>query len=312
MTEFIEQQLISHASSNESLEACVQNISNRLRQEEKPIEVLEQQLGVLARLQEFDFGRFLLQNRGINGYWTHYMVTHPLHGRKTGKNNREESFSALENFILNKAPTMLATQERFEIFLRENQKVVINGAKLACVPCGMMSELLYLRLNQVKNISLIGFDYDHQALNDAKNLANQFKLSHCLKLYQADAWHIDLHNEFDLISSNGLTIYEPDDAKVTALFQIFYNALKPGGKLVTSFLTPPPSLTANCEWDMSFINQQDLLLQKMIFVDILNAKFQCYRSTEQTKNQLSTIGYTNIEFFYDRGKMFPTVIAYKK
>ncbi|WED42772.1 SAM-dependent methyltransferase [Legionella cardiaca] len=312
MTQFTEEQLISHEDIKEPLEVCVQKISTRLQQEEKPHDILKQQLTILAQLQEFDFGRFLLQNRGINGYWTHYMVTHPLHGRMTGKNNRGKPFSALERFILDKAPTMLGTQERFEIFLRENQKAARNGAKLACIPCGMMSELLYLDLTSYTDISLVGIDYDLETLNDARHLAEKKQLTDKLKLHHADAWHLNIHDEFDLISSNGLTIYEPSDERVIALFQGFYNALKPQGKLVTSFLTPPPNLTAHCEWDMSVIVPQDLLLQKMVFVDVLNAKFQCYRSTEQTRNQLATVGFTEIEFFYDKGKMFPTVVAYKK
>lgn len=312
MTNLVEEQLISHSTEQESLDVCVQRIINRLQKIEQPKEVFEQQLTLLAQLQKFDFGRFLLQNRGINGYWTHYMVTHPLHGRKTGKNNRGEPFSAVEHFILDKAPTMLGTQERFQFFLRETQEMVQDGAKLACIPCGMMSELLYLNFEHVKNIQLIGFDYDLETLEDARRLATQRNLSAYLQLHHADAWKLTMREEFDLISSNGLTIYEPSDEKVVALFQIFYDALKPQGKLVTSFLTPPPTLTDHCEWDMSAIAPQDLLLQKMLFVDILDAKFQCYRSTEQTRNQLQKAGFNDIEFIYDKGRMFPTVVAYKK
>ncbi|CEK09317.1 SAM-dependent methyltransferase [Legionella hackeliae] len=308
----VAEQLISHTQNTESLEECAEKIAMRLKQESKSQDVLEQQLRLLNQLQEFDFGRFLIQNRGINGYWTHYMVTHPFYGRKTGKNNRGETFTSLEKFILDKAPTMLATQERFEIFQRENQKAVKNGATLACIPCGTMSELLYLTLNQAQDIRLVGIDYDCETFKDAHNLADKLNVSQPLELCRADVWHLDIQNEFDLISSNGLTIYEPDEENILALYQVFYKALKPGGKLVTSFLTPPPILTENCEWNMAAINTQDLMLQRTLFVDILNAKFQCYRSTEQTRNQLNRVGFENIEFFYDKANMFPTVVAYKK
>jgi hypothetical protein len=90
------------------------------------------------------------------------------------------------------------------------------------------------------------------------------------------------------------------------------DAIKPGGKLVTSFLTHPPGLTNHCEWDLSQINQDDLLLQKIILVDIAEAKWQCYRSTEQTYAQLKSAKFENIEFIYDDAKIFPTVIAHKR
>ena len=118
---------------------------------------------------------------------------------------------------------------------------------------------------------------------------------------------------FDLISSNGLNIYEPDDAKVTELYVQFYQALKQGGKLVTSFLTcrPSSSSPSPCEWDFLNINQKDLLLQKTLFMDVIDAKWQCFRSSEQTKKQLHEAGFRDIRFIYDMARMFPTAVAVK-
>lgn len=56
---------------------------------------------------------------------------------------------------------------------------------------------------------------------------------------------------------------------------------------------------------------EDLLKQKIIFADVIQAKFQCYHSSEQTKKQLETAGFTDIQFIYDKAKIFPTVVAYK-
>lgn len=305
--------LLSHAISSEEIGTTLQNISQRIKlQGDEPYCSVSQQLEVLDQLAQFDFGRYLLQNQGINGYWTHYMLTHPWFGRKTGKNNRGEALTTLESFILDRAPVMLATQQRFEIFLKENQKKVQNNANLACVPCGMMGELLYLNFKDIGNIYLMGIDYDTKTLVDAQILAEQQGVLQFVKLIQEDAWSLSFQNEFDLISSNGLNIYEPDDNKVTELYGQFYKSLKSGGKLVTSFLTYPPTLTKHCEWDMSKINQQDLLFQKIIFADIIKAKFQCYRSSEQTDAQLKVAGFVDIQFIYDDAKLFPTVVAYKK
>lgn len=310
----IEQQnLLSHTVSTKNIDIAIQEISSRIKQQgDKTYATVQTQLEILKQLSQFEFGRFLILNRGINGYWTHYMLTQPWTQRETPINHSIEKLTSLEQFLLESAPTILATQQRFEIFLQENQKKVKNGAKLACMPCGMMGELLYLNFEKNDTVQLIGLDYDPNTLNDARSLATKQNLLSMVKLHQGDAWQMTFNNEFDLISSNGLNIYEPDDERVTQLYQEFYNALKPGGKLVTSFLTPPPTVSDACEWNMAAINQADLLKQKIIFVDILEAKWQCFRTSEQTQLQLESVGFERIEFIYDKAKLFPTVVANKK
>jgi SAM-dependent methyltransferase len=264
----------------------------------------QRQIEILNQLGEFDFGRFLLQNKGINGYWTHYMLTYP-------RQNSPVTANPIEKFLLERAPTILATQERFDLFLRENQLAVANNRQLASIPSGMMGELLYLNFSEISQIQLVGIDYDVSALDDAKKLAAKQNLMKFSSFKQSDAWNLRLHNEFDLISSNGLNIYEPDDNRVTSLYQQFYAALKPGGKLVTSFLTPPPGLNEFCEWTMTEVNADDSLLQKIIFADVLGVKWQCFRSTQQTREQLELAGFKAICFISDRANIFPTVTAYK-
>ena len=300
--------LISHATSPESIDAIVAKAGKRIQQQgDKPGFTVAEQLELLHQLTQFDFGRYILQNQGVNGYWTHYMVMHPHFGRKTGTNNRGEAFTELESFLLNKLPIMLATQQRMDVFLNENQLAVKNGAKLACIPCGMMGELLYLDLSLINDIELIGIDYDADTFNDARLLAEQQGLSSHIKFRQEDAWQLTARDEFDLISSSGLTLYEPDDDRVTALYGEFYKALKSGGKLVTSFVTYPPTQTDQCEWDFSHVNQQDVLRQKTLFVDIIQMNCQYCRSSSQTKAQLEAVGFVDIKFIYDDAKIFPTV-----
>ena len=308
-----QQNLLSHTVSTTNIDIATHEITSRIKQQgDKSYATVQTQLEILEQLSQFEFGRFLILNRGINGYWTHYMLTHPWTQRETPIHYSMEKLTSLEQFLLESAPTLLATQQRFEIFLQENQKKVKNGAKLACIPCGMMGELLYLNFKNIDTIQLIGLDYDPNTLNDARSLATKQNLRSFIKLHQGDAWQMTFNNEFDLISSNGLNIYEPDDERVTQLYQSFYNALKSGGKLVTSFLTPPPTVSDACEWDMDAINQANLLKQKIIFVDILRAKWQCFRTSELTQLQLESVGFERIEFIYDKAKVFPTVVAYKK
>jgi uncharacterized protein involved in tolerance to divalent cations/SAM-dependent methyltransferase len=307
-TAFEQQNLLSHTVSTENIDIAIQEIASRIKEQgDKPYATVQTQLEILEQLSQFEFGQFLILNRGINGYWTHYMLIHPWI-----KTNSIEKLTSMEEFILESAPTILATQQRFEIFLQENQKEVKNGAKLACIPCGMMGELFYLNFENIDRIQLIGLDYDPNTLDNARSLATEKNKLPMVQLHQGDAWQMTFRNEFDLISSNGLNIYEANDERVTQLYQIFYNALKPGGKLVTSFLTPPPTLSDACEWNMSAINQTHLLKQKIIFADILEAKWQCFRTSQQTQLQLESVGFERIEFIYDKAKLFPTVVAYKK
>jgi SAM-dependent methyltransferase len=304
--------LLSHEVNPHSLITAVEKIKQRITQAgDKPDVTVARQLQLVDELAQFPFGQFLLQHQGINGYWTHYMTTHPWHGRKTGLNPQGKPFTPLEKFVLDRAPTLLATQQRLMHFLRENQKAVKDGAKLACIPCGMMGELLYLDYSNISTIELYGFDRDPLTLQDARQLAQQKKLEQWIKLLERDAWHLNIHNELDLISSNGLNIYEPDDEKVIELYKGFHKALRADGVLVTSFLTLPPNYAEKCEWDMTKIEQEAALLQRIIFADILEAKCQCYRSAEQTTQQLKAAGFQNIHFYYDDAKIFPTVVARK-
>lgn len=304
--------LLSHNTSSEDMATTVQKIAERIKAEgDKPHVTVQRQLTLLNELAEFDLGRYLLQNKGLNGYWIHYLLMHPRVGQLTGTNNRGEPLLDLERFMLETTVTAIATQERFEIFLKENQKSVVDGATLASVPSGLLGELLYLDFKGVKNIRLIGIDYDKQTLDDAKGLTTQRGLTHKIDFIQRDAWALNIKDELDLISSNGLNIYEPDDDKVTALYRQFLLALKRGGKLVTSFLTYPPGMSETCEWDMAGLNPQHALLARILFIDIIQANWQCYRTTEQTRMQLSSVGFRDIKFVYDSRRIFPTVTAIK-
>ncbi|MBS3903794.1 MAG: hypothetical protein KGZ39_00525 [Simkania sp.] len=126
-----------------------------------------------------------------------------------------------------------------------------------------------------------------------------------------DAWAIDISEKFDLLTSNGLAFYEPNDTKVIALYRQFYNALKSTGILVTSFLTPPPSPGLVTEWKLDHINAQNALLQKILFFNILDSKWQAFRTEATVKSQLHQAGFQEIEVFYDEAHMFPTIVAKK-
>jgi SAM-dependent methyltransferase len=272
---------------------------------------VERQLELIDFLADFDLGRFLLQRGGLDGYWIDYIVKHPTKGKLVGLNHEGKPFNPIETFLLNQAPTATATQQRFEIFKAEIQKKLHEGASLASIPCGLMAELLDLDFSKTSHLSLTGIDLDPKAIEYAKQNAKKLHLSDQCIFFQRDAWALNIHAEFDLISSNGLSIYQPDDEQVAELYRNFFEALKPGGWLVTSFLTPPPAPGLKTEWKLDVVNMQDTLLQKILFVDILDCKWQAFRSEETVKSLLNTAGFDRIEVFYDSAHIFPTVVARK-
>ncbi|NES68080.1 MAG: class I SAM-dependent methyltransferase, partial [Okeania sp. SIO2D1] len=269
------------------------------------------QLEILNELVGFPLGQFFLQNRGLNGYWTDYLMQHQYTGRLTGIDPEGRTLTELEKFILNKNPGTLATQERHINFGKVLQNYVQEDIVFASLPCGIMRDLLKLDFTGVENFRLVGIDIDSESLELAKKLAEEYGLSEKVKFYQEDAWNIPFQEEFTLLRSCGLIGYEPDDKKVTQLYRKFFQALKPGGILVSSFKTPCPDLDPNSERNINQLNRDDMLLSKIIFSDILNTKLRGFRSSSTTKLQLQTVGFNDIEFIWDNAKMYPTVVARK-
>ncbi|MCP4923845.1 MAG: class I SAM-dependent methyltransferase [bacterium] len=273
---------------------------NRLRENAKDLVLpLEEELDLLDQLTKFELGRFLLQNRGLNGYWISYII---LHGPK------KKRLSPLENWFVHQAPVAKSTQERFKIFQQKLQGLLREEVTLMSLPCGTMEDLFRLNYNRVSSFHLIGVDLDETSLELAEENALDFGFSN-VELIHRDAWQLGLHETCDVLVSNGLNIYEADDLRVVDLYRQFYNALKPGGVLITSFFTPPPALSKDSLW--KDYDADDLKKQKAILGDILQVRWQTFRTEAQTRAQLEEAGFEVREIIYDSQGMFPTVVAEK-
>ena len=279
-------------------QALIDKVKNR---GDLPCASIDYQLELIQQLSEFGLGQFLIGRGGLNGYWTHYIISHP-------EKKHERQLYPLEAFLLNHAPICLATQQRFIHFKAAITLQIANGCSFASIPSGLMAEFLDLDYTDIDSFTLHGFDLDPETLIQAKSYAAEKGLESRCEFHQKDAWSLDAVDEFDLIASNGLTIYEPDDTKVVTLYHKFYNALKKGGTLVTSALEPAlEPLGPNSQ-----IDPKSALLQKILFVDILDVKWQVFRSEELVRAQLSSAGFTQIHVQYDEAHLFPTFIAKKE
>lgn|GEM_PF-135273 len=297
---------LSHHEQDVSFEASVHKIRDKITQrQDLPHISVDKQLKWLDLLTECDLGRFLIERGGLNGYWTYRVVSYPTLPIKPLIKN------VIEEFLFNKAPTCLATQQRFQIFKKELQKRVSEGAVFASVPCGLMADLIELDFSRIFRFALVGIDIDAEAIAQGQRFANEHNISENCTFLQRDAWALSINDRFDVLTSNGLSIYEPNDERVIDLYREFFKAIKPGGYLITSYLTPPPIPGQVSEWNLAKVSTADALLQKIIFADILNCKWQIFRSSKTVKSQLESAGFESIEFIHDEASIFPTVVARK-
>lgn len=289
--------LISH-QKNSPLQAIVKESQERLQKAPKLTLSLEQELAMLDQLTKFELGKFLLVSKGLNGYWTQYSI---LKGKK------KRNLHPLEYWILNHAPVFRATQQRYKIFQKAITKQLAPNTRIASIPGGLMDVLLSLDYTKTNNVEIIGIDLDPESVQQAKENVKQYGLKNKISFQTKNAWDLKLTEELDLITSNGLNIYEPNDEKVVQLYQEFYKALRPGGWLIISFLTPPPALDPNSPW-INY-NPEDVKKQKALFTDVIGIHWQSFRSEQKTREQLEKAGFKIQEIIYDDSKMFPTVVA---
>lgn len=288
---------ISHSNKDQSLDLSI--FKNRLVSKTDLSLPLDVEMDLLDQLCEFEFGRFLLINKGLNGYWTSYAI---LHGIK------KENLTPLESWMLHSAPDVKATRERFQIFNSQLQKYLRSDIKIASIPCGLMDDLYSLDYTDLKNIKLVGIDIDQESLDLSSENSKKYGLQN-VEHIKKDAWDLGVKEEYDLITSNGLNIYQSDENKVVDLYKEFYKALKAEGILITSFLTPPPIMSKESTWKN--YNPEDAIKQKVIFSDIIEATWQSFQTEEQTRQQLEKAGFFVLETIYDSQGMFPTIIAKK-
>ncbi|MCB1111750.1 MAG: class I SAM-dependent methyltransferase [Chlamydiales bacterium] len=303
--------LLSHASEEISIEKTVAEYQKKIVKRGGISEAtVDEQLAIVDQLAAFPLGRFLLQNRGLNGFWTDYILMHPHTGRITGLGADGKSFSKLEEFILNRAPTVLATQERFEIFRYQTQMRVSEGVRIISVPCGLMSDLLTLDYKKVDAFELVGMDLDITSIHYATQRAAKYGLSEHASFFLADAWADGAVEPADLLLSNGLNIYVDKEETIIDLYRSYHRMIKKDGLLITSFLTPPPNV-AESEWYLDSIDIASAMKQKLILTDILEAKWNNFWTTEQVIGHLVEAGFADIQIIPDTANIFPTVVAMK-
>lgn len=301
-SEIISHQITKDANlRNQQLNSARAEAALRIQSTNVENSVKDTMCQMLDLLLDHPVGLKVFLGKGLDGKSTQFFI-------KGSTNEKNE----LILWIMNEAPVVIATRERFNIFKRETQKLLRSKMRLASIPCGMMDDLLELDFSEADEILLFGIDLDEISIFNARQNAKeniQDDVSIKCDFHQGNAWNLKkFYNNLDLITSNGLNIYEKDDEKVTALYCEFFKALGSGGTLITSFLTPPPSFGGNT-WKNC--NEANLTKQRILFGTIIGVNWQNFRTEEVTRRQLTDAGFINIEIIYDSQGMFPTIIAHK-
>lgn len=289
---------------DEPLSETLQTTINVLKQKiiergRLPYISIQEQLKYVDELSQFPLGKALLEKKSIDTFWTDYIVAY----------SGQKKYSDLEDFILNRSPMTKAWRELLLNFQKITQAHLKDEIILTSIPCGAMRELLDLDYSHISDFKIIGIDIDPDSLLLAHRLAEQRGLTKNLFLYPYDAWQLPYDSELDLITSCGLNIYVSDQQKTLDLYRQFLKALKRGGKLITSFLTYPPNENEISEWQINGLSSRDLMLEKILYKDILDAQWRNFRTSNAFEAELKEAGFSEVTFYYDKMHVFPTVIA---
>jgi amino acid adenylation domain-containing protein len=288
---------------NNQFTKAIESIKKKIiKRGDLPHVSVKKQLKYVDNLSKFPLGRFLIEKKYFDSFWTHYVMI--------SQKNTKISKLSLEHFILNRSPLIKGWKELFKNFQKLMQERLRENITLASIPCGLMQDMFLLDYSNLANFIIIGIDIDPNVIASARKLSLKTNYSKNVKLIKRDAWKLQFSSKLDLITSCGLNIYESNKKKLSDLYSQFYKALKPGGTLITGFLTFPPHKKFS-EWNLKVIKSQDLILEKILFEDIINMHHHNFKTSKQFKKELEAIGFKKIEFLYDKARVFPVVIAHK-
>ncbi len=299
----------SHAEVFPDLSSALLEYETKIRARGNlPHITIEEQLLILADFASFPLGQHILLTGGANGIWTDYIISPQYYIKE---NNLQVPLSVIERFMLFHSPVVIAQRELLMLLQTFAQSNLGDNKVFASIPCGMMRDLLSLDFSSAQNVQLVGIDLDTQSIDEAQKLATKLERTN-VKFLQRNAWNLDLNNEFDLISSIGLNMYESDKEKVIELYRQLYLALKPGGILFTGALTCPSYVDKLLsDWNTEIIPKYDLHLEEVIHQDILQIKWFNFRRLSEMEDDFRKAGFSNVKIQLDSRRIFPAIIAQK-
>lgn len=262
----------------------------------------KEELSILDQLTQFEIGRALLSNGDIVAHWNSSIVS-----------RSNSSFEhPMEEWLVNKLPRIKAAKEYSDSLRSQLQKYIKINTQMASVPSGDMHDLLNLNLDGVFNVHMVGIDDNKTNLKfaqDSYKRSNNFSAEFILSKNINELKDRDKKGNFDLIVSNSHDLSDLSSEKLEKLYKNFHDSLHDEGILITSFLTPPPSVSKKSTWKN--YDKKDTLVQDVIFNDILASKKQFFQTEDDVRDLLNKSGFKIVEVIYDSQAMLPIVVAKK-
>lgn len=211
-----------------------------------------------------------------------------------------------EKVIYHSFPASKAVRERFsltEALLKEyTQEGASIGISLCAYEAGLGKKFLKTQ-DQV-----VVWPVSHCSLCEAlQNLPSQRRLR---APYWMSADLIPPHT-LDLFLYGGVGFFHPTREREQDLYQKIAQFLKPGGIFVTGFIVPPPSVNDQSEWNLEQIDLMGAKLQRFLFEVLYQYRPSHYRNSWDVKEDLLKMGFSSVDFYFDGGCVYPTVVARK-
>lgn len=150
-----------------------------------------------------------------------------------------------------------------------------EGAKILDIGCGPGITVHFLN-KLIRQYDYIGFDFNQKYIDDANKRYGQYGKFICSRV---EDYELDISNQFDIVIANAV-LHHLNNKEATALYKTAYNALKPGGRLVTF----------DCVW----VKNQHPVSKALISYD----RGQHVR-TEEALSQLSKQVFDKTQFYID-------------
>ena len=189
---------------------------------------LEQRLNELATIPT---GRYMLVNGGWNGYWTNHLACVGCDAILS--TTRLYKFSnETEEYLIK---WFAGKRGEHELLLRSIIGPLLKpGCVVASVPCGLMSEVL-LATHHFWGVKLYAIDIDKTNFDLIREKYGDRLFGNEFHPLEMDALTLDFECAFDLITCLGFVMYLKEERFPYFLSRL-YRALKPGGRVLLSFL----------------------------------------------------------------------------
>jgi hypothetical protein len=293
--------IITHRIDNYNVSEELETIKQRILKGAS----VEEKMKWFNQLCEFEYGRWMLVNRGLNAYWASYLIYYDEY------RNGMPSAHPLEKMLLENSPGVLSSRERAAKNLKIIQNLVKENMSIASIPCALMNDFLRLDYKNIKKIKIVGIDLDPAAIQLAKENSKKYNLEKYCGFKIGDAWKLGIENEFDIIHSSGLNMYVQNEADLLSLYTNFYKALKIGGNLVVSANVPPMDEDGAYVWNVTKEEMDEIPLEAMIFTKIIQIRQGMYCTRNQIIKQLKSVGFSDVQVDFDTRKIFLSFIAKK-